>query len=97
MIGSADAAVRVCKPLVVGQIEQAATEKDAKRAALASWVEKSKRAGMEYPSWRLANNRRLRCEVVGRQHECVALGQPCTIRQVAPKPPLQPDAPEIGT
>ncbi|MEO1205364.1 MAG: hypothetical protein AAFV45_03455 [Pseudomonadota bacterium] len=93
----AAAAVRVCKPLVVGAIEKNVQEKAAKRAALASWFARSKVVGIAQPSWRLANNKRLRCEVVEGRYECIALGQPCTIKQVAPKPRLQPKGPSVSS
>lgn len=100
VIGSgvpASAAVRVCKPLVVGEIKRAAGEQAAKRAALADWVAKSKVSGIAHPAWRIAFNKRLKCARVGSQFECVALGQPCTIKHKAPRRGPDPRGPKVET
>lgn len=94
---AAEAAVRVCDPLVVGEIKRAPSEKAAKRAALADWVAKAKAGGMAHPAWRIAFNKRLKCARVGTQFECVALGQPCTIKHTVPRPGPDPRGPKVET
>lgn len=96
-VAAAEAATRVCKPLVVGDIKRAPSEMDAKRAALADWVAKANAAGALHPAWRIAFNKRLRCGRVGSQFECVALGQPCTIVQKAPRKGPDPRGPAVET
>ncbi len=91
-VAGAEAAVRECKPLVVGDVASARSEREAKRSALSSWKAKAKAAGVAHPAWRIAINKTLKCEPVGRGHDCIALGQPCTIRQVpAPRHGIRPD------
>ena len=65
--------------------------------ALADWVAKAKAGGMAHPAWRIAFNKRLKCARVGTQFECVALGQPCTIKQTVPRPGPDPRGPKVET
>lgn len=92
---TATAAVRLCHPLVISDVSRAVKELDAKRDAMTSWKAKAVAGGLLHPSWRIANNKRFRCARVSGQFECVAVGQPCTIRQKAPKRPVRPTGPKI--
>ena len=89
-IADARAAVRVCKPVVVSQIATAATEKEARKAALDGWKAGALQNGAGYDSWRIAVNKRLRCARVGQSYQCLAAASPCLIEQVAPPPPAPP-------
>lgn len=83
----ASAAVRSCKPAVVSGPVVASAEPEARKAALAGWVEKAGTHGVAFTSWRLADQRSIRCE---RRAEgafaCVAAGAPCRIEHVPPLP-----------
>ncbi len=92
IVPGAMAALRECKPLVVGEVSRSQTRRAARSDALASWMAKAKDAGIAHPAWRIALNKRLQCAAVGGGYDCVAVGQPCTIRQVPePRRGIRPD------
>jgi hypothetical protein len=78
---SAFAAVRVCQDRILAAAS-AASEKEAKKAALDKWKEAAKARGEEFASWRLAAGRVLSCSPApGGGFSCLAQGAPCTIEQ----------------
>jgi hypothetical protein len=82
------AAVRSCKPLVIGAAREAADELTAKKLALESWLGLAQQSGAGYTRWQLADRRALNCRplpVGGFQ--CQAAGAPCTILQTPGTPP----------
>ncbi len=83
--GSAEAAVRVCAKHVTSKVVVAPHKRDAKRAAIMDWLEKSKSARIRHPSWRVANFKVLKCVASGKGYECIAHAAPCTIKQKAPR------------
>ncbi len=81
----AAAAVALCQPLLIGEPAEAATEPDARRAALADWTVRAKAIGVEYTRWQLAWNHRLSCATVPTgQVRCIASGRPCRISHAPP-------------
>ncbi len=90
----AEAAVRVCAGHVSSDVAKAATEADAKREAITSWVRKATSDVIPFPAWRIANTKVVKCvrAPTGKGFECVAYASPCTIRQAAPALP-KPGAP----
>ena len=81
---NAEAAVRACTrtALASGPIE-AASEVEAKREALAKWMESAAQLGEGFTSWRLAFGKSLECNKTDSgRFNCEARGQACTIRQV---------------
>jgi hypothetical protein len=80
------AAIRLCRPPVTGEPQEGASEPEAKRLALASWVEiAGHRHGNHYTAWRLAYRKSLDCTPLAQGRvRCVAIGHPCTISQVTP-------------
>ncbi|MBU2581097.1 MAG: hypothetical protein KJ622_05195 [Alphaproteobacteria bacterium] len=93
--GAVLAAVRVCLPHVTSSVIKDRSEQNAKRRALLDWVEKAKKAGIEHPSWRIANSKVLKCVSRNGFHECVAHGAPCTIKQKAPPPTKPPGSEDV--
>ncbi|MDX2258388.1 MAG: hypothetical protein NW205_05670 [Hyphomicrobiaceae bacterium] len=84
-VGPARAAVRVCAASVAGAPAVAASEAEAKKAALADWTAKARSADIEHPLWRTAYRKSLTC--TGGEpgtFKCSATAMPCEIRQVAP-------------
>lgn len=87
---SAEAAVRSCKPLVIGAAREAADELTAKKLALESWLGLAQQSGAGYTRWQLAERRALNCRrLQAGGFQCQAAGAPCTILQApgAPSPP----------
>lgn len=83
----AGAAVRSCKPTVVSGPFVADAEMAARKGALAGWVEKAGGHGVAFTSWRLADQRSIRCERRAQgAFACVAAGAPCRIEHVPPLP-----------
>lgn len=82
--GSALGAVRLCHSPVTSNVFADKNLIEAKRQAIKDWINKSKEAGIEHPSWRIANFRVLKCVERAAAHECVAHGAPCTIKQKVP-------------
>lgn len=76
------AAVRLCEAAIsVGPVP-AASEREARKAALDAWKAKALEYGEGYASWRLAAGKLLKClPRPGRGFECVARASPCTIEQ----------------
>jgi len=75
-------AVRLCEATIsVGPVT-AASEREARKAALDAWKTKALEHGEPYASWRLAAGKLLKClPRPGRGFECVARASPCTIEQ----------------
>ena len=81
----AAAAVRVCQQTVSSGEVIAGTEIDARRAALSAWKSNVGKAyGGAFTAWRLAQPKASKCLKVKGGFSCVALAQPCAIKQVAP-------------
>ena len=88
--GQAEAAVRTCKPLVIGAAREAADELMAKKLALESWLGLAQQSGPGFTRWQLAERRALSCSRLSTGvFQCQAAGAPCTILQ-APDPPQPP-------
>lgn len=86
----ASAAVLLCEKPVLGDLVEAATELEARKAAIASWTKKIARLGEPYSSWRLARAKRYECApLASGKWTCAAFAAPCTIRQK----PLEPGKP----
>lgn len=84
--GLADAAVRTCKPLVIGAAREAADELTAKKLALESWLGLAQQSGPGFTRWQLAERRALSCHrLPAGVFQCQAAGAPCTILQT-PQP-----------
>ena len=85
--GPADAAVRTCKPLVIGAAREAADELTAKKLALECWLGLAQQSGPGFTRWQLAERRALSCSRLSTgAFQCQAAGAPCTIQQT-PQPP----------
>jgi hypothetical protein len=83
----AEASWAICLDTLTGAAMTARTELEAKRKALADWVDKAGTQGVAFTRWQLAWNRQLTCEPVGDgQMRCVARGRPCRISQTPPAP-----------
>lgn len=81
----AGAAVRSCKPAVASGPFVADAEIEARKRALAGWVEKAASHGVAFTSWRLADQRSIRCQARSEGGvACVAAGAPCRIEHVPP-------------
>lgn len=91
MTAPAYAAVRICQAPVSSGLASDRIESRARAKALVAWVAKARAAGTQSPSWRIANQRQLRCaKVATGNFDCVAFAQPCTISQTPrPSPPPQ--------
>ena len=84
---SARAAVKSCLDPLEGKQVQAKVELEAKKQALADWLEKAKQNGPEYVRWELAFNRRIECSKIATgEFRCQAIGRPCSIQHVPPAP-----------
>ena len=94
---SADSAVKACTARLTSIAAQDATEQGAKKKALDDWMLKAKGAGIAYPTWRLAAEKRLICQALpggaaGAKtlFEWIAVGHACSVSQVQPKPNPRP-------
>ncbi|MDX2307306.1 MAG: hypothetical protein NW216_03610 [Hyphomicrobium sp.] len=81
---SAEAAVRVCTEPVSSPVTKMPTEREARKAALSSWVDAAKAAGIEHPAWRIAADKVFVCLPVTDGFECVARARACTIKNAPP-------------
>lgn len=91
----ASAAVRVCQQTVSSGEVIAGSEMQARRAAIAAWQSSVSTAyGEAFRAWRLAMSKAVKCLKVTRGVACVALGRPCTVKQVAPPGPHGGKRPE---
>lgn len=96
---SSEAAVRRCELPVTSGPQEAATEAEARRAAMARWLIAAGRYSPGHASWRLAVRRSIVCAPVdGQRFRCEATATPCIIQQVPEPdlkrvPPAQPGAP----
>jgi len=76
----------VCSDVLSGKLAEAATELEAKRAALQSWRDGARLVGEGYTRWEIAWKRRIDCKrVADGGFQCQAIAQPCTIQQVPPQ------------
>jgi hypothetical protein len=92
----ARAAVRDCKPLVIGAAREAADENVSKKLALESWLGLAQQYGPGYTRWQLADGRVLNCRrLPAGAFQCQAAGAPCTIQQ-NPEQPGSPGRPQRG-
>ena len=92
----ARAAVKSCKPLVIGAAREAGDELLAKKLALESWLGLAQQYGPQYTRWQLAHSRILRCgRLSSGQSQCQAAGAPCVILQVPAPPPGAPGMPGV--
>lgn len=88
---SAAAAVRVCRGAISGSGVSASGESEARRDALSDWVSTVRKAfGDSYTAWRLATPKAIKCLKDAKGYTCVALAQPCTVTQVAPRNKAKP-------
>lgn len=85
---SAEAAVRVCSERLTSGPQVAATESDARAAAIKAWGARSLSGlgpGATLPAWRIAASRTLTCRRVDDgKFTCEAAARPCLIQQKAP-------------
>ena len=84
---TAEAAVRVCKRPVIGDIVEDPSHDKALKGAIENWRRKTRVWGLRFGSWKLALGRRYRCARVpsSDRFACVAVGRPCTLRQTPPR------------
>jgi hypothetical protein len=82
---SATAAVRVCAERLTSGPQLAATEAEARAAAIKAWRARSARGpDQTLPAWRIATSRTLACRPVDDgTFACEAAARPCVIRQKA--------------
>lgn len=80
----ATAAVRVCTEPVSSPFVRNAVELEAKKEAMARWVEAAKAAGIEHPAWRIAADKIFKCLPIAGGFECVARARACTIKNAPP-------------
>lgn len=84
--GYASAAVRVCKPMVIGELASDRDRLIARRRALANWTRRARAHGRAFTAWRLAGRKAIRCvKSDDAGYRCAAAGQPCRVRQKAPR------------
>lgn len=91
------AAVLLCTAAIEGRGREAATELEARKAALADWHAK---AGAKF-TWRLARNKAIAClPAASGGVVCKAAGHPCTLHHKPPDAPMKrlpPAAPGSST
>jgi hypothetical protein len=90
------AAVRQCRPAVAAVSVGQANEVLAKRAAVVAWIGKASTLGLQFASWRLADQRMVKCVPSPKakgMFDCVAAATPCTIIQNPNAPGANPGAP----
>lgn len=75
------AAVRKCGDRIESGIVAAATELEAKKAALDQWRAVAAKLGPGYDGWHIAAEKVLKCFPKQGQFECIAVGYPCVIQQ----------------
>jgi hypothetical protein len=81
--GNGDAAVRVCKPLTTGAIVEAASELEARRGAMLSWIKLAEAHGPGFVRFQLAWDRQSVCtRAETGSFRCQTAGRPCTISHV---------------
>ena len=82
----AQAAVGLCDRIISSGPQTAASETEAKRAAIAVWRVLAERVGPQFGRWQIAWCRRLTCERADSGGvRCEAVGGPCRVEQVGPK------------
>jgi hypothetical protein len=79
-VGEAAAAVRYCRPPLVGEAQHE-SERQARREAVARWQALARELGEAWASWRLATPHTVRCTKVAAGYICVAAASPCAITQ----------------
>ena len=106
--GQAVAAIRYCQPMLIGAERTAATEVEARKLALESWVQSARQLGAEFTGWRIANNKTLSCRKSPAARSgggdgqalvftCQARAAPCTISQVPLESAPPPSVPNPAT
>jgi len=87
------AAVRRCHGMISSRIAHAATEVDARKAAMAEWLAKAAALGPGFDRWQLAADRALQCypAKAGGGFDCIAIGAPCVIQQNPKQQPAGED------
>lgn len=85
------AAVRVCAPSISSGILSAASELEAKKAAMEQWRREAAALGEGMDRWQLAANRVLKCFPKGGMFECMAIASPCVIQQNPQQQPAGKD------
>lgn len=81
---AARAAWVICDDMIEGDTASAETEPEARRLALANWVQKASVLGVAYTRWQLAWNHRLTCTSEAGAVRCSARGRPCRVSQLPP-------------
>lgn len=85
MATSAAGAVRVCKPMQLGEVASNANERAARTRAMQNWMGKARAFGEGFTAWRLAIQRSLQCKSSADGFRCAAAGRPCRIFQKVPR------------
>lgn len=97
-VGPASAAVRRCGDIVVTAGEDRVSEANAKKKAMAAWIEKAAKLGPAYTAWQIAAGHQLSClKLPDGTHRCQAIGRPCGITNVPDRlpPGTVPQAPAV--
>ena len=90
-IDPARAAVRNCQPVINTTGEDATSQVEARRKAMAGWLAQARKFGEGYTRWQLADKRRTFCaKTAAGGHACAVSGAPCTISQAPGAPPVKP-------
>ena len=90
-IDPARAAMLTCQPAINAKGEDATSQVEARRKAMAGWLKQARKYGEGYVRWQLADNRRTFCaKSPAGGHACAVTGAPCTISQVPGTPPSKP-------
>lgn len=88
----ARAAVRTCQPVINATGEDATSQVEARRKAMAGWLTLARKHGESYTRWQLADKRRTFCaKSTAGMHACAVSGAPCMVSQVPSAPPIKPD------
>ncbi len=89
------AAVSECLAEMSGKAVEHNVELEARKQALANWVEKAGKIGPGYTRWQLAYDRRIDCSKASAGYSCHAIARPCMIKHVPPQGvvPLKRGAP----
>lgn len=81
------AAVRKCYAEISSGMQEAASEAEARKRALAAWMAEARKLGPGLNAWRIAFKKELACGKADRGlYICIARGRPCTILQKPPAP-----------
>ena len=90
-IDPARGAVRACQPVINATGEDAASQVEARRKAMAGWLSQARKYGVAYTRWQLADKRRTFCaKSAAGGHACAVSGAPCMVSQVPGAPSIKP-------